>query len=79
MLRPPPTEGLSYDVGMTAPLERPKTPASVAIIGSAVAIIIGFIILKMVIGFVFTLAKLVIGVVLIVAVAVAISRAFGGD
>lgn len=64
---------------MTAPLERPKTPASVAIIGSAVAVIIGFIILKMVIGFVITLAKLVIGVVLIVAVAVAISRAFGGD
>lgn len=64
---------------MTAPLERPKTPASVAIVGSVVVVIIGFIILKMVIGFVFTLAKLAIGVAIIVAVAVAISRAFGND
>lgn len=79
MPRPPPTEGLPYDVGMTAPLERPKTPASVAIVGSIVAVVIGFIILNMVIGFVLTLAKIAIGVVIVVAVAVAVTRMFGGD
>jgi len=66
-------------VGVTAPLERPKTPASVVLIGSAVAVLIGFIILKMVIGFVITLAKLAVAVVIIVAVATFVSRALGDD
>ena len=66
-------------MGVTAPLERPKTPASVVLVGSALAVIIGFILLKVVIGFVITVAKVVIGVALIVAVAIAVSRAFGDD
>lgn len=66
-------------MGVTAPIERPKTPASVALIGSAVAVVIGFIILKMVIGFVITLAKLAIAVAVIVAVATFISRALDSD
>ncbi len=66
-------------MGVTAPLERPKTPASVVLVGSVLAVLIGFILLKMVIGFVITVAKLAIGVALIVAVAVAVSRAFGKD
>ncbi len=66
-------------MGVTAPLERPKTPASMVLVGSVLAVIIGFILLKVVIGFVITVAKLAIGVALIVAVAVAVSRAFGKD
>lgn len=49
------------------------------LVGSVLAVIIGFILLKVVIGFVITVAKLAIGVALIVAVAVAVSRAFGKD
>lgn len=59
---------------MTTPLERPKTPASVAIIGSVIVVVVGFIILKMVIGFVITLAKLAFAVAVIVAVAVMLTR-----
>lgn len=64
---------------MTAPLERPKTPASVAIVGSIVVVVIGFIILNMVIGFVITLAKLALAVAVIVAVATLVSRTLGKD
>lgn len=66
-------------MGVTAPLERPKTPASVVLIASAVAVVIGFIVLKMVIGFVITMAKLAIAVAVIVAVATFVSRAFDTD
>jgi hypothetical protein len=66
-------------VGVTAPVERPKTPASVALIGSALAVLIGFIILRMVIGFVITLTKLAIAVAVIVAVATFVSRALDKD
>jgi len=59
---------------VTTPLERPKTPASVAIIGSVIVVVVGFIILKMVIGFVITLAKLAFAVAVIVAVAVMLTR-----
>ena len=59
---------------MTTPLERPKTPASVAIIGSVIVVVVGFIILNMVIGFVITLAKLALAVAVIVAVAVMLTR-----
>lgn len=61
------------------PVERPKTPASVVLVGSAVAVVIGFIILKVVIGFVITLAKIAVGIAIIVAVAIFVSRALGGD
>jgi len=77
--RSPANEGLSYHVDVTAPLERPKTPASVVIVGSVVAVLIGFIILKMVIGFVITMAKLAIAVAVIVAVATFVSRALDND
>lgn len=66
-------------MGVTAPLERPKTPTSVVLIASAVAVVIGFIVLKMVIGFVITMAKLAIAVAVIVAVATFVSRAFDTD
>jgi len=59
---------------VTTPLERPKTPASVAIIGSVIVVVVGFIILNMVIGFVITLAKLALAVAVIVAVAVMLTR-----
>ena len=65
---------LFYAVRVTTPLERPKTPASVAIIGSVIVVVVGFIILKMVIGFVITLAKLAFAVAVIVAVAVMLTR-----
>lgn len=68
---------MPYDVGVTAPLERPKTPASVILIGTGLAVLIGLIILKMVIGFVITLAKIAIGVAVITAVVIAVSRSFG--
>ena len=64
-------------MGVTTPLERPKTPASVVLIGTAVAVLLGLIVLKMVIGFVFTLAKVAIGVAIIAAVVIAVSRSFG--
>lgn len=66
-------------MGVTAPLERPKTPTSVVLIASAVAVVIGFIVLKMVIGFVITMAKLAIAVAVIVAVATFVSRALAND
>lgn len=66
-------------MGVTTPIERPKTPASVALVGSALAVLIGFIVLKMVIGFVITLAKLAIAVAVVVAVAITVSRALGKD
>lgn len=64
---------------VTAPLERPKTPASVVLIGSVVAVVVGLIILKIAIGFVITLAKVAIGVVVITALVIALGRAFGDD
>lgn len=70
---------VSYDAQVTTPLERPKTPALVVLVGSAIAVLIGFILLKMVIGFVITIAKLVIVVAVIVAVAMTVGRAFGDD
>lgn len=66
-------------MGVSAPLERPKTPASVVLIAAAVAVLIGFVVLQMVIGFVITLAKLAIAVAVIVAVATFVSRALDND
>lgn len=66
-------------MGVTTPLERPKTPASVVLIAAAVAVLIGFVVLQMVIGFVITLAKLAIAVAVIVAVATFVSRALDND
>ena len=66
---------MPYDVGVTAPIERPKTPAAVVLVGTGLAVLIGLIVLKMVIGFVITLAKVAIAVAVITAVIIAVSRA----
>jgi len=64
---------------VTTPIERPKTPASAVLIGTAIAVLVGLIVLKMVIGFVITLAKLAIGAAVITAVVIGVSRMLGND
>lgn len=59
---------------MTTPIERPKTPISVVLIGTALAVLVALLVLKMVIGFVITLAKLAIGAAVVTAAVIAVSR-----
>jgi hypothetical protein len=64
---------------MTTPLERPKTPVSVIIIGSAIALLIALFVFQMIIGFVITITKLAIAVAVITGVVIVMNRAFGDD
>jgi len=64
---------------MTTPLERPKTPVSVIVVGSAIAVLIGLFVFQMIIGFVITIAKLAIAVAVVAGVVVFMNRTFGSD
>ena len=65
---------MAYDVVMTAPLERPKTPLSVIVVGSAVAVLVGLVLLRWIMGFVITLTKIGIAVAIIAFIVIAIGR-----
>lgn len=64
---------------MATQLERPKTPLSVVVVGAVIAGLLGLFLLRAVIGFVTTLAKVGIAAAIIVAVVLVISRATGDD
>ena len=59
---------------MAAPLERPKTPLSVVVVGVALAALIGLVLLRWVIGMVITLTKIGIAIAIVVAFITIISR-----
>jgi hypothetical protein len=68
-----------YSVLMAAPLERPKTPLSVIVVGSVIAVVLGLFLFNMVIGFVATVTKLALAVAIIAAVAITLSRGSSKD
>lgn len=64
---------------MATPLERPKTPISVIAIGVVVAVLIGLILLRWLIGFVITITKIGIAAAIVIAIVVAITRLIDTD
>lgn len=60
---------------MAASLERPKTPISVIVVGSAIAVLLGLFVLNMIIGFVITVTKLAVVVAIIAGLVFAMNRA----
>lgn len=68
-----------YSVLMAAPLERPKTPLSVIVVGSVIAVVLGLFLFNMIVGFVATVTKLALAVAIIAAVVITLSRASSKD
>ncbi len=64
---------------MAAPLERPKTPLSVIVVGSAIAVFLTLFVFKMIIGFALTVTKVAVVIAIIAAVVFAMNRASDGE
>ncbi len=64
---------------MAAPLERPKTPLSVIVVGAAIAVLLGLFVLRLIIGLVITLTKIGVAVAIVVAIVVAVRRLSDDD
>ncbi len=63
-----------YCCRVTSPSEQPSTPGVATIVVSVVAIVLGFLVLKAVVGFVFTVAKLIVVALIVVGVVLVLTR-----
>lgn len=64
---------------MTTDLERPKAPLSFVVVGVAVAALVGLLVLRTIVGFVFTITKIGIAIAIVAAIVMVISRATSDD